>query len=255
MRIAIGFMKLADRQQTGVLTLRARVGLHADSIKPGDAAQHGFQLVNHLLVALGLRQRNKGMQLTEFWPGDGNHLSRCVQLHGAGAERDHRMVKRQVLVLQRLDVTQHLGFRVVAVEHWMGQKIGSTAQPGGDARLSADNLCIQRGQILPMRLTDNYGQQRFNRSTGSGFIQADTHRITVDHTQVYTRGACASDNLASLTRHIQGQGVEEALITQSDTRRLQACSQNGSQAMYPVGNDLEALRTMIDRVKAGYVGQ
>ncbi|MCY1406434.1 hypothetical protein D9M71_217010 [compost metagenome] len=59
------------------------------------------------------------MQVGELRPGDGDHLAGGVELHGAGAQRDHRLVQRQVLVLQLLEVTQHLGLAVVAIEHRM----------------------------------------------------------------------------------------------------------------------------------------
>ena len=100
MLVAIGFMELADRQQAGILALRTRVGLHADGIEAGDLAQHGFQLVDHDLVTLGLCQGCKGMQLAKFGPGDRDHFGGGVELHGAGAQRNHCVVQRQILVLQ-----------------------------------------------------------------------------------------------------------------------------------------------------------
>ncbi|MNC52007.1 hypothetical protein D3C75_1013300 [compost metagenome] len=61
------------------------------------------------------------MQLGEFRPGNRDHFRRGVQLHGAGAERDHRLVKRQILALQTVHITHHLGFAVVAVEYRVRQ--------------------------------------------------------------------------------------------------------------------------------------
>src|SRR5438105_1692914 len=65
------------------------------------------------------------MQPGEFRPGDRKHLRCCVQLHGAGAERDHRMAKRQIARFESPQVTEHLGFGVMGVENWMSKELRS----------------------------------------------------------------------------------------------------------------------------------
>ena len=111
----------ANRQQPGVLALRARVGLHADRIETGDCTEPALQLFDHQRVTDRLLFRHKGVQMGELWPGDRDHFAGCVELHGARAERNHRLIERQVLVLQLLEVTQHLGFAVMGAEHRMTQ--------------------------------------------------------------------------------------------------------------------------------------
>ena len=49
------------------------------------------------------------MNVGELGPSDRDHLRRRVELHGARAQADHGRVERQVLVLQALEVSQHLG--------------------------------------------------------------------------------------------------------------------------------------------------
>ncbi len=79
----------ADRQQPGVFTLGAGVGLHANRIETGDRAEPAFQLFDHQRITHGLILRHKRVQVGELRPGDGNHLAGGIELHGAGAQRDH----------------------------------------------------------------------------------------------------------------------------------------------------------------------
>ena len=52
-----------------------------------------FELLEDLLIAGGLLDRRERMEFRKFRPRDRQHLRRRVQLHGAGAERDHRRVE------------------------------------------------------------------------------------------------------------------------------------------------------------------
>ena len=69
------------------------------------------------------------MQVGELRPGDRHHLDRRVELHGAGAERDHRPVERQVAIGEAAHVAGDLGLGAVEVEDRMGE-IGAVAQAG-----------------------------------------------------------------------------------------------------------------------------
>ena len=59
----------------------------------------------------------KGWMFAIFRPADRCHLGGRVELHRAGAKRNHRPVKCDVLVLQLSQVAQHLGLAAVAMEH------------------------------------------------------------------------------------------------------------------------------------------
>jgi hypothetical protein len=72
------------------------LGCRETAGEAGDLGQPRFsRLAEQLLVALGLIQRRKGMQMAEAGPGHGEHLGRGVELHGAGAEGDHRVDQRE----------------------------------------------------------------------------------------------------------------------------------------------------------------
>jgi hypothetical protein len=117
MRVATRLVILADHQQAGVLALRARIRLQRHPRKPRDLGQRRLEPLEHLAVALRLIGRRERMDSAELRPGHREHLGRRIQLHGARAQRNHRRGERQILVLEALEIPEHLGFGVIAVEH------------------------------------------------------------------------------------------------------------------------------------------
>ena len=80
------------------------------------------------------------MDVGEARQGDGHHLRRGVQLHGAGAERDHGAIERHVPVLQPLEVAQHLVLGAVRAEHGVRQDGAGAQQSRRDRRRRARQL-------------------------------------------------------------------------------------------------------------------
>ncbi len=112
----------ADGEQPGILALAAGIGLQRHRGEAGDARQPGFQLADQRDIARRLVHRCEGVDVAEAGEGDGDHLRRRVQLHGAGTERDHAAVERDVLVLEGLQVAQHPVLGMVRVEHRRGHE-------------------------------------------------------------------------------------------------------------------------------------
>ena len=106
----------ADGEQAGIFALAAGVGLERDGVEAGDLLEPGLEVAEQGLVAGGLVLRREGVEVGELGPGDRDHLGGGVELHGAGAERDHRPVEGDVLGLEAAQVAQHLG--LAAVERW-----------------------------------------------------------------------------------------------------------------------------------------
>ena len=132
-----------DRQQPGILTLGAGVGLERHGVVAGDLGQPALEVVDEFEISLRLLERRERVDVGELGPGDGEHLGRRVELHRAGAKRDHRAIERDVLVLQPPQVAQHLGFAAVAVEHLVSEEVGLASQsrkagPTGRRRRSAN---------------------------------------------------------------------------------------------------------------------
>ena len=109
------------------------------------------------------------MQFGEFRPGDGDHFAAGVELHGAGAERDHRLVQRQVLAFQLAQVAKHLGLAVVGVEHRMLQVGRSALQDRRDA--VGHRPAIQVRDIQPVAGAEEDLEQGRQGRRVTGFVR------------------------------------------------------------------------------------
>ena len=81
-------------------------------------------------VAPGLLGGREGVQPGELRPGDRLHLGGRVELHRAGAQRDHAAVERVVAVGELAQVAQHRGLGAVLVEDRVGQVVVGAQQRG-----------------------------------------------------------------------------------------------------------------------------
>ena len=130
--VAAAVVPGADGEQAGILALAAGVGLERDGVEAGDLLEPGLEVAEQGLVAGGLVLRREGVEVGELGPGDRDHLGGGVELHGAGAERDHRAVEGDVLGLEAAQVAQHLGLAAVALEHRVGQEGRGAGEAGRD---------------------------------------------------------------------------------------------------------------------------
>lgn len=105
-----------DDRQTGKLALRTRVGLERHGVEARNDAQVALELLDELLVTLGLVERGERVDASEARHGEGDHGRRRVELHRARSERDHGVDEREVLALEVVDVPQHLGLGVVGAK-------------------------------------------------------------------------------------------------------------------------------------------
>jgi hypothetical protein len=98
------------------------------------------------VVTARLIGRGEGMQVAELGPGHGAHLRGGVQLHRAGAQRDHRLHEREVAALQAGQVTEHLRLGLVLVEHRMPQEAALAGQgAGADVRAGRKGVHVCAG--------------------------------------------------------------------------------------------------------------
>jgi hypothetical protein len=152
--------------------------------KPVTVFSHSVRPAIISRIALRLVARGEGVHAAEFRPGDRDHLAGRVQLHGAGAERDHRVVERQILVLQRLQVAQHLVFGVVRVEHRVGERMASVRSRAGCGRpvtWASKGIDVERG--LGEEL-----EQRGDVVAGGGFVEGNAEHAGRDAAQVVAGG-------------------------------------------------------------------
>ncbi|MCY1215383.1 hypothetical protein D9M72_272260 [compost metagenome] len=242
----------ADRQQAGVLALGTGVGLQGHGVIAGGLTQHGFQLAGQLQVALGLLGRGEGVQGAELGPGDGDHFAGGVQLHGAGAQRDHAAVQRQILVGQLAQVAHQLGFRVVAVEHRVAED-RALAQQGG--RQAAGDPGGQFGEDRQGLAVGEQRPELLDVSLGGGFVQRQAEADGIHLAQVEALGAGQAVQLGGAGTGGQGQGVEEVFLLHGHAQLAQALGEDRGQLVHAPGDAGQALRAVVHGVHAGDVGQ
>ena len=134
----------ADDEQTRVFALRAGIGLQRNAAKPVISAEHLFKLKKHL-VAARLLQRRERMNLPELRPRHRKHFRRRVQLHRAGAERNHRMRERKILAIRAASCSEASRFRSGAVEDRMREERDVRASSSSQCRNLAPALRVDAG--------------------------------------------------------------------------------------------------------------
>ena len=253
MAVATAGVVARNGDQAGVFALGTGVRLHADGVEAGDGLQPVSQAGDHFQITCGLIARGEGVQTAEFRPGDRDHLAGRVELHGARAKRDHRVVERQVLVLQRLEVAQHLVFGVVRVEHRMledgvaaDQCIGQGGVGGGD--LGVDDIHVERD------LGDQL-EQRGDIAARRRFVERNAEHAGRDTAQVVTGCQSVEVDGFSAGAEVEMDGVVELLGQQIDAGALEAFGQDGGQTVDTAGDGAQAFSAVIDGVHAGHVGQ
>jgi hypothetical protein len=120
MRLAARLVIGANGQQPGIFALRAGIRLQRDRVIAGHVAQRFLKPSEQHVIAVGLLRWRERMQAAELGPRQRDHLRGRVELHGAGAQRNHGAVEREVAITELAHVAQQLGLGAVRVEHGMG---------------------------------------------------------------------------------------------------------------------------------------
>ena len=115
--------------------MRTCIWLEGHGIKSGPFGQPVFQFGKHSAVAFRLIGGDKGVDGNHLRPAQRHHLSGSVQLHGAGAQRDHAAVQRDVFGLQTVEVAHHLSLTVMGIKNGMTEEPGLTNVQRGKMRL------------------------------------------------------------------------------------------------------------------------
>mmetsp|Transcript_30563 Transcript_30563/g.85618 ORF Transcript_30563/g.85618 Transcript_30563/m.85618 type:complete len:299 (-) Transcript_30563:1347-2243(-) len=169
--VAVGLVVRPDGHQARILPAGPRVGLQRAVVEPGDVHEHVRQLGEHLLVALHLVHRGVRVDVGELGPGDGDHLRRGVQLHGARAKGDHGVHQGEVLLLKAGQVAQHLVLGVVAVEDGGRQEV-RLAGEGPDAALHGGGQALR---TEPGVAACEHGEQVVQVRDLGDLVEGDAH--------------------------------------------------------------------------------
>ena len=248
------FLIAADSHQPGIFPLCAGVRLHAHGVITGQQHQPAGELFYHHMIALRLFRRAERVHIAEFRPGNRDHLRCRIQFHGAGTERDHRLIQRQVFTGQAVQVAHHIRFAVIAAEVRMLQNFPFAAQRGRNGFRGCGNLCIQCIDIPLSFLSGQYRVQIFQALTLCGFAQGDRNGTRQIGTQVDACGFGAGQNNRFIL-HFNGQGIKPGGIAQTQTRICQGFRQDIGQAVNAPGNPFQTFRPVVDRIHPGDICQ
>lgn len=211
--VAVGAVVAADREQTGQLALGTGVRLERHVVVAGDLRETLLQLTDEREVALRLVGGREGVQLTELGPGDRLHLRRRVELHRAGAQRDHAAVERVVTVGQLAQVAQHRGLGAVRVEHGVRQVVVATQEALGQ------RVHGRRVERVDIGLDTERGPHGAQLGTRRGLVARDRHMVGVDEVEVDAAFARGAHDIGGPARDLHGQGVEVRAVHDLHTMR------------------------------------
>mmetsp|Transcript_26909 Transcript_26909/g.70705 ORF Transcript_26909/g.70705 Transcript_26909/m.70705 type:complete len:296 (-) Transcript_26909:1343-2230(-) len=203
--IAPGVVVPTDGHEASQFALSTRVGLERQVVVARYIAEHLLRLLKERQVPLRLVKRSVRVHVCKRRHGHPLHLDRRVELHRARSERDHRVAKRHILVLEVLQVPHHLGLRVVQVEDLLLKELGLALKPsasndrwrlgpvgqdGGPTEELCELIDVGRGGCLVYGDGNRVGIQlpkvHFlggrprNNVVGGGASQLDRHRVKED---------------------------------------------------------------------------
>ena len=237
---------LANGQQAGELAVRAGERLEAHLLEAGDGGEHLIEVVDDLQVALGVLAGRVGVHVGELGPGDGDHRGGAVQLHGAGAQRDHRVIQRQVLRLQLVQVAGHLVLAVVRVEDALRQYVARALERGG--HLTAGALV----QVLGIGLDAEAAQQVHQVIGRGGLVEGGGHGLVAHLAQQNALLVGLLQELVGVG-HVHGDRVEVVGVLHVEAVLLQRQLEGVGHLVHARGDLLQTLRAVVHGVHAGHV--
>ena len=248
--LATAFVVAADGQQAGIFTRRSGVRLHRDGVKAGNGLELVHQPVDQFGIARHLRLRRKRVHIAESLPAHRNHLAGGIEFHGAAAQRNHGVIQRQIAVLQLFQVTHHLGFAVMRIEHRMRQDGGFTLESGRELLAGSS---IQRSNVG--RLAGQQLDQGSDISPGGDFVECHGQRGVIHAAQVVTGGFGGSQQGIRPGAGVDQHGIKEGFAGNRAAVGTHAVGKQAGQTVDAGSDALDAFRPVIGGIHAGHVGQ
>ncbi len=240
--LPLSHLVAVDGEQTGKFTGSATVGLQGNTVETGNGGEPLLELLEHGAHALALVLRSEGMQRGNLRPGDGHHDSGAVGLHGAGTQRNHGFVQRQVLGLQSVDVAHHLRFGVEEIEAFFlaeGSGAVEGSIPGG-----------LFGHALAAGLLHAQGfAESLHIAAGGGFVEGDGNGIGIHQADVVTGLQSSSHEPGSLAGAAYLNGVKVIGHGQRVSSLGGSSGKAGSQLMGGKSHLLQALGALVHGVE------
>ena len=165
-----------------------------------------------------------------------HHFGRRVELHRAGAERDHRPVERQILVGEPAQEAHHLGFRTVFAEDGLGEEPAVVAQQrhgegSGFRRFRTEQRC-----------------QRLQVGLGRRLVEGDRDAVVAQNADQPSAILGRPGDVPGLAGNGDGDGVEEARPGGRKAFRFQRRRETRCKTVHGFRNRLQAGRPVPDRI-------
>ncbi len=162
------------------------------------------------------------------------------------------MVEREVPVLQLLEVTQHLMLGVVRIEHRMRQDGVGAQQRGRNRAARGGDSSIERRKIGLDTEATQYGGNVVCRG---GLIHRETDAVIGGVAEVVAGCLGCGEDLGPSCADFHLDGVKKRRAGQLETCAAQRLGDDGSQPVHTCGDGAQTLRSMVDGVEPGHVGE
>ena len=167
------------------------LGCSETAAKPVSSQSQSSSSSKSCCVALGLVERREGMHGAELAPGHRDHLGRGVELHGAGAERDHGSGRARCPWPPASAGSAASRSRRDRVEDRVGQELAGPAQRLVEdhvhgSRASSSSAASRPAWVPCWRSSCH---KRLEVARGRGLVEGDAEAVGVDDAQVDPRSA------------------------------------------------------------------
>ena len=136
---------------------------------------------------------------------------------------------------------------MIAVEHRVSQDCVVAQHAFLNGAAVERNLFVERINVQTLCVTQQYVEQGQDIVTGGAFVQRNADRIVNVAAQVDLCCLGARQH-GRFVCHLDAQGVEVVLMTQSETFLLQTAGQDIGQTVDAAGNAFQASRAVEYRV-------
>jgi hypothetical protein len=253
-----------DTAKTSKLTLCTRVGLKSGSVHTSDLRQVFGERADESLVTRSLLNGGEGVDVVDTRVGNRKHLGCGVELHCAGAKRNHGVNEGDILGLEVVDVSKELGLGVVLVEDRLLEVAGLSLERSRDLVIEEGSL-IRRKSRLELGLRNAKGLNEVTEALkGDTLVKREANLVLSNTAKVNVLRLSVLVNLGNgLRRSLESDSIEKNRTILAETLSVklelallkdQALSKTGL-APDILSNGLETLRTMVDSVESRHVGK
>ena len=239
----------ADREQPGELSLRAGVRLQRDGVVAGDRAQPALEVADQRDVPVGLVERRERVDRRELGPRHGLHLGRRVELHRAGAERDHRAVERDVAPRERAEIAQHLRLGAVRAEDRVREEVRGARELRRNriGRVGVEGIDVARH---PERAPEALHLRALR-----DLVARDADRVRIDAQEVDVELTRGRDDGVRVVRDAHADGVEVGVVHELVPALAEPAGEDRRQPVHAARDQLEPLAAVVDGVHRGHHGE